>query len=58
MKIILIACGLLCMSVMTSSREFPKNEFIMRLRNGIEMVTDTGANMFSDSLKQSDITWV
>ena len=40
MKIIFVACGLLCMSVMAFSQEFPKNEFIMHLRLHNGMVTN------------------
>src|ERR1700755_455808 len=40
MKITLIACGLLCMSVIAYSQEFPKNEFIMHLRLHNGMVTN------------------
>jgi hypothetical protein len=40
MKISLIACGLLCLSVMGYAQEFPKNEFIMHLRLHNGMVTN------------------
>ena len=40
MKITLIACGLLGMSVMASSQEFPKNEFVLHLRLHNGMITN------------------